>query len=78
MNPLNVTSQLSRGGEAFTIQFYEAIKYLVCLGRQPNLFTENTLFNEIIHYIEYNNIVSLIDTMDPSKSVKRVNIEISK
>ena len=40
-----------RGGEAFTIQFYEAIEYIRCLGRQPNQLMENTIFKDIIHYI---------------------------
>ena len=37
-----------------------------------------TILKKIIHYIDYNPIVSVIETMDPSDSIKKVKAEISK
>ena len=38
----------------------------------------NTIFKEIIYYIDYKTIVSIIYRMDTSDSIKKVKVEISK
>ena len=38
----------------------------------------DTIFKEIIYYIDYKTIVSIIYTMDTSDSIKKVKVEISK
>ena len=68
---------LPRGAEASVKQLDKSMEDLREMGKQPNFFTEKTLFKEFIDDIDYTPILYLLYMMKLTANIDQVHVKIS-